>query len=84
MLKALGMDALDGILGPYGPYVIPVAFALSDGGEAFSVFQGGTFMEKSCHGNRVPHSLPAIHLSGSVESLPADQCEGQLCRVLSY
>lgn len=36
------------------------------------------------HGDSAPRSLPAIHLSGSVEPLPADQCEGQLRCILSH
>lgn len=64
--------------------VIPGAFPPADSRGAFSVFQGGAF--RSRHG-KVTVSLavlPAIHLSGSVESVPADQREGQLCRVLGH
>lgn len=62
--------------------VIPGAFPLNDDRGVLSVFQRGAFMEEVWHVNGVPHFLLAIHLSGSVEPLPADQREGQLCRVL--
>lgn len=41
-------------------------------------------MKEVQRGDRTPSCLPAIHLPGSVESLPANQCEGQLCSILSH
>jgi hypothetical protein len=43
---------------------------------------GGTSEVKI--GDNASCFFPAIHLSGSVESLPADQCEGQLGRVFGH